>query len=72
MSARTVSAVTDRQSAEVSVVNGHIWMTFLGPRGGRQYTLPLSPEGAVKLGRLLLGAAGACVSSDKVVENLCR
>lgn len=66
MNERTVVAIvgpghgTDRQKAEVSVVNGHIWMTFLGPRDGRQYTLPLSVEGSVRLGRLLLAAAEAC------------
>jgi hypothetical protein len=65
MSARTVAVAvgsghgTDRQSAEVSVVDGHIWMTFLGPRGGRQYTLPLAPQGASDLGGLLRAAAGA-------------
>lgn len=65
MSARTVAVVvgpghgSDRQAAEVSVVDGHIWMTFLGPRGGRQYTIPLAPQGASDLGGLLRAAAGA-------------
>ena len=74
---RTVSVVVgsghgaDRQQAEVSVVNGHIWMTFLGPRGGRQYTLPQSGEGAIGLGRLLLGAAAATGHElDKTAKRL--
>ena len=52
--------VSERQEAEVTVLpNGSIWLTFLGPRGGRQYTLPLSALGAADLGRLLRDAATA-------------
>lgn len=50
---------TDRRKAEVSVVNGHVWVTFLGPQGGRQYTLPLSVDGSATLGRTLSQAAAA-------------
>jgi hypothetical protein len=76
MSERTVSVVvgpgagTDRQKAEVSVVNGHIWLTFLGPRGGRQYTLPLSPEGSDWLGTMLRHAAKACGYDREAVRPL--
>lgn len=56
---------SDGQRAEVSVVNSHIWVTFLGPRGGRQYTLPLSPEGANSLGQCLIHARSAVRGFDR-------
>jgi hypothetical protein len=77
MNATTVVVIgpghgSDRQAAEVSIVNGNIWLTFLGPRGGRQYTLPLSVNGATALGQRLTQAAAsirelsAAVAADEL------
>lgn len=62
VSARVGPGLTtiERQEAQVEVLdNGSIWLTFLGPRGGRQYTLPLSTVGSAHLGKLLMDAATA-------------
>lgn len=61
----TLGRGSDAQKAEVSVIDQHIWMTFLGPRGGRQYTLPLSADGANALGRVLMQARSAVNGFDR-------